>query len=134
MTPESTDKPDRLLQRGRGEIEIERTVGLAAVAVRVPIAGVVQIEASELQPGPAVVGRGGEVAAQQVDGHLALALALEGGGAGGHVGIDGALGVAGAPPPRDAKSPAANAQRSPSERAGGVATEGRTCWSMDVSR
>ena len=49
---------------------------------QVPVAGVGQVEPAELEPRPSVVGRRGEVLAQQVDRHLALALALEGGGAG----------------------------------------------------
>ena len=86
-------QPHRLVERGRGEIEVERAVGIAPVAVEVPVAGIEQVEAAELEPGPPVVGGGGEIVAQQVDGHLPLALALERGRAGRHVGIDGALGA-----------------------------------------
>ena len=67
-------EPDRLLQRGGREVEVEQSVGIAAVAVQVPLAGVVKVEAAELEPGPAVVGSGGEIAAEEVDGHLPLAL------------------------------------------------------------
>ena len=97
-------QPDRLVERRGGEIEVERAVGVAPVAVEVPVAGVEEVEAAELEPGPPVVGGGGEVVAQEVDGHLALALALERGGAGGHVGIDGGLGRAGGDAGRQAAS------------------------------
>ena len=84
-------EPHRLLQRGGGEIKIEETVGLAAVPVDVPVAGIVEIETAELEPCPAVVRRRREVAAEQVDRHVALALAFQRGRAGSDVGIDGTL-------------------------------------------
>ena len=103
-------EPDRLVERGGREVEIEKAIGIAPVAVEVPVARVEQIEAAELEPGSAVVGGGGEIAAEQVDGHLALALPLEGGGPGRHVRVDGRLG---------AERPSAQAQR------GGHAAERR---------
>ena len=87
-------QPDRLLQRGGREVQIEEAVGFPAVPVRVPVAGVVEIETAELEPGPAVVRRSREVAAEEVDRHVALAFALQGGRARGDVGIDGGLGQA----------------------------------------
>jgi hypothetical protein len=61
------------------------------MAVQVPVAGIEEVEPAKLQPGPPIVGRRGEVVAQEVDGHLALALALERGRSRGHVRVDGAL-------------------------------------------
>ncbi len=58
-----------------------------------PVARIIEIEAAKLQPRLPVVRRGGQVVAQEVDSHLALALALERGGARRHVRIDGGLGV-----------------------------------------
>jgi hypothetical protein len=63
------------------------------VAVKVPVAGVVEIEAAELEPRPPVVGSGGQIAAEEVDRHVALALALERRGTRCHVRVDGTLGL-----------------------------------------
>ena len=78
-------QPDGLLQRGGREVQIEEAVGLPAVPVQVPVPGVVEIETAELEPGPAVVRRGREVAAEEVDRHVPLAFALQGGRARGDV-------------------------------------------------
>jgi hypothetical protein len=61
------------------------------VAVQVPVAGVVEIEAAKLQPGLPVVGSGGQVAAEEIDRHVALAFTLERRGAWCHVRVDRAL-------------------------------------------
>jgi hypothetical protein len=37
-------EPHRLLERGGGEVEIQETIGLAAMPVGVPVASVVEIE------------------------------------------------------------------------------------------
>ena len=85
-------QPDRLLERGGREIQIEKAIGIAPVAVERASHAHREIEAAELEPGPAVVRRSGEVAAEEADRHVALALALQGGRARGDVGIDGAPG------------------------------------------
>ena len=84
-------EPHGLLQCGRGEIQIEEAVRLTAMTVGMPIAGVVEVKAAELEPRPAVIGSRREIAAEEVDRHVALALALEGRRARSDVGVDGAL-------------------------------------------
>jgi hypothetical protein len=62
------------------------------MALEVPVACIEKVEAAQLEPGPPIVGSGGEVATQEVDSHLALSTALEGSSARCHVRIDGGLG------------------------------------------
>jgi len=61
--------------------------------LQVPLTGIEQIEAAELESGSPIIGGRREVAAQKVYGHLALPAPLQGRRAWGDIRIDGGLGV-----------------------------------------
>src|SRR5215207_9661893 len=62
------------------------------MALEVPVSCIEQVKTTELEPGAPVVRGRCEVAAQKVDGHLALATPLERSRPRRHIGIDRRLG------------------------------------------
>ena len=57
------------------------------MALEVPVSRVEQVKSAQLEPGASIVRSGGEIPAQQVDGHLALAAPFQCGRPGRDVGI-----------------------------------------------
>ena len=62
------------------------------MSLQVPVAGVEQVESAQLEPGSSIIGGGGEVPAQQIDGHLPFPAPLQCGRFGRHIGVDRGLG------------------------------------------
>ena len=127
-------QPDRLLQRGGREVQVEQAVGLAAVAVRGASRGRRRDRNGRAGARPGRRRRSGEVAAEEVDRHLALAFALQGGRARGDVGIDGGLGQGEGGRIRAARRAAANTRRSPGSAAGETRLACRGRESIAVSK
>jgi hypothetical protein len=85
-------EPHGLVEGSGREVQIEKAIRIAPMALEVPIACIEKIKAAELKPGPTIVRGSSEIATEQVDRHLPLAAPLERGGPRGNVRIDGRLG------------------------------------------
>ena len=84
---------DRLIECRCREIQIEKAIGIAPVALEVPVSCIEKVEAAELKPGPPIIGSSGQIAAEQSDRQSALTGALEGSRPRSHVGVDSRLGT-----------------------------------------
>ncbi len=83
---------DRLVEGSGRKIQVEKAIGIAPVALEVPVTCIEKVEPAKLKPGPSVIGGGSQVTTQQPDRHPALARSLQCGRAGGHVRIYRRLG------------------------------------------